>query len=321
MSALPSLDPFGLRPSVTGLDHFTAYWICALINAGYAGNDADKLSLGSLAGALSVERARIPALVVPDADVYEFPGLRAVVVTNGSTNFVQLAFQAAGAPLVSRGEWSGTVGQGWSTLALDLFPQIASQLSIFGSEEVAFYGHSLGGGLTQLFPGLVEPIVDLDVPCIATIGCPRTGDVVYAESQTVENLRITNAGDPVTLLPAATSTPLDLFLWIIPPINLNSYSHWGTRFNVFPDGSATNPPELPTWTSAQQLLYDSIFVQSDWLQSHSVAEYARRLRLSLPQPVGGAHPNYPGLQTIDEYFEQQPITPAADQWFVPVYCA
>lgn len=311
---MANLDPFGLNPSSGTVDYFTAYWYAALSQATYFSPSGTQFQLFNLAGATALIRLELPGLSIPYVDMALFPGSRAVSVVVGTRFFQEFVNQAFGAILVSAPEWPGLVASYWSGLALLLWAEILNVASANGVTSIAFAGHSQGGAIAQLLPQLCNDAPGLATACVCTFGCPRSGNVVFADSQTNNYLRVTNEGDPVHLLPAAVSTPLDQFLWLVPGINLNSYKHWGTRVHFSSEGQSAFAFELPTWATAYAALLETARATSSWFDSHYIASYARRIRRNIPGAMGAVNPDYPGLQDLDLFFQGQEVQPPATTW-------
>lgn len=254
-------------------------------------------------------------------DYAVFPGGKAILTITGTRFFIEMVRQILGVLLFDLDPWPGLVGAYWASVADDLFDEIVPVLERDSISAVALFGHSQGGGICQLIPDLATETGGISVANLITLGAPRTGNTVYAAAQTSNYVRLTNAGDPVPHIPASISTPLDVFLWIIPPANLNSYEHWGTRFHLFFDGAVTVPPNLPSWLRGHEALLTAALASANWFADHRPAEYGRRLRLQLPRPFQEVHADYPGLKEIDDYFAGVISTPAVADWFSPPTCS
>lgn len=319
--SLPSILPFGLDPSNTGLDRFTAYWYVTCMNAAYGNQAAEISALYALAGATSVQTVHVPGLVIPEADIAFFPDNKAVVTFQGTRFFLEWIRQILGSQLALLAPWPGFVGQYHALVAINIWDQVRPILVNAGITTIALAGHSQGGAICQLLPNLIGDSTSIGLANICTCGAPRTGSPAYASVQGSRYLRLTNTGDPVPLLPPAISPALDRFLWLIPPIEPLSYAHWGTRIHLWANGSATMPVELPTWLDGSRFLADQALNGNAWFTNHDTTEYARRLRAGIPAGIGEANPTYPGLQALDLYWEGKDITPAADLWMDPPICS
>lgn len=317
---MPNIDPFGQNPAVNGLDAFSAYWACALADVAYTDDQTEKNALYAAAGGAAPTSHELPGRPIPRFDYSVFGAGRAVVTVTGTRFFLEFVNQLLGVALADFPQWPGEVGIYWAGVAIELFELLSPLLADDSISDVAFVGHSQGGGIVQLWPALFSAGGSVTVANLTTLGSPRTGNVEYANAQNANYVRLTNAGDPVPQIPAAVSTPLDQFLWLVPGINLGSYSHWGTRFHLFADGRHTMPPELPSWQRGWEAMITLSQQTSAWFRDHRPAEYARRLRVNLPGEIGATNPNYPGLKTIDDYFADQPIEPPAVDWFQPPTC-
>lgn len=318
---MPNILPFNLDPASTGLDRFTGYWFASCCHAAYFATASTKLALYALAGGTNVISVRVPGQSIPEADIAFFPGGRAVVTIQGTRFFLEFLNQVAGAQLVQASPWPGHVGQYWTAVTQALWDEVRPILVENSITSIALAGHSQGGGICQLIPNLASQTPGLGIANLFSIGAPRTGSVLYAEVQGSRYLRLTNAGDPVPSFPPSVSTPLNRFLWLIPPVDTLSFLHWGTRFHLFANGSAAAPAELPSWIEGFSLLADTALNSSGWFNNHFVEQYARRLRLGIPGGIGEANPDYPGLQTLDDYWEDQEIAPPAEDWFQFPMCS
>lgn len=318
--SVASILPFDQNPESQGLDFFTAYWVCSICDASYSAEVNSKTVLYSLANGIFTKTINLPGSVIPVIDYAVYPSNRATLTVTGTRFFLEFVNQILGVNLVDVDPWAGEVGQYWSSISDQLWDLVELQLAEDGITEVAFFGHSQGGAICQLFPDLAFETGGISVANLVTLGTPRTGNVEYATTQLSNYVRLTNAGDPIPALPAAVSTPLDEFLWIIPPTNLNSYQHWGTRFHLFDDGFITVPPELPTWSRGFEAMLLGVRASGNWFADHRAFEYARRLRLNLPSPVQVVHADYLGLKEIDDYFAGINLQPSVGEWFFPPTC-
>lgn len=318
---MPMLAPFAQSPETQGLDFFTSYWVCALADASYTTDVNSKTVLYALANGIFTKTINLPGEIIPVIDYAVFPGNKATLTITGTRFFLEFVNQILGADLVSVIPWSGEVGRYWSSVADRLWDLVVEQLEDDSITEVAFFGHSQGGAICQLFPDLAFETGGISVANLVSLGAPRSGNVEYATTQLANYVRLTNAGDPIPALPAAVSTPLDEFLWIIPPTNFNSYQHWGTRFHLFDDGFVTVPPELPSWSRGYEALLVGLQSSSNWFADHRPFEYARRLRINLPGPVQVVNSDYPGLKEIDDYFAGINLQPVITNWFSPPTCS
>lgn len=319
---MPTIRPFDINPATGPIDRFTLYWYCAICNQAYSPSGETLDQLYALAGATSVTRYEIPGAVIPYLDYAVFPGDRALISIVGTRQWEEFALQAVGANLIAAEPWPGTVGFYWSSLAITLFDLIETELIESEIQTVALAGHSQGGAIAQLLIELINSLPDTDTQCIVTMGSPRSGNPEFAASlQNTPYARMTNQGDVVPMLPPSISTPLDRFLWLLPPPPNTSFQHGGTRINLFDNGVDTNPPEEPTWLEGSKALIDGVRGGiGGWVNNHMPAEYARRLRLDIPVAIGTDDVNYPGLKALDDYFAGQDLPEPASGWLTPSPC-
>lgn len=317
---MASLNPFGLNPAADGLDRFTAYWFVSLQEALYRSDHAGSTMLYGLAGGLEPVSVTVPGLLVPRCEVSSFPADRAIVTVEGTSNYLQMIAQIQGSFLSAIPPWPGSVSVWHAAVTVALWNELRPFLQGIGSPELALNGHSQGGGICQLLPAKIAADTACDIANIFSAGSPRTGNTAYAVTQTARYCRVTNAADPVPLLPPSLGVEVNQILWMLPPALPTSYVHWGTRFHLFANGSALMPLESTTWVEGSEYLIGVASGSTTWFADHAPAEYARRLRVGIPGAIGVLNPTYPGLKQIDDWWAGVSPEPPPAEWFDPATC-
>lgn len=310
---MPPLAPDQITPAA-GLDRYQAYWFSAVARAVYERDTSAGLPLHELIGAPSGVRFNVPGLFVPVAECWEYGGDFGVIVIEGTTVWQQYVLQAQGSLLISRPEWDGRVSAYWATLALSLIEEIQPWLADRGIARVTVCGHSMGGALAQLVAGGLDELPGVEVLGVVTLASPRVGDGTYAAGQVLPQVRLTNRGDPVPLLPPSLNQPMDLTLLDLWPMAPTSYRHWGTRFHLDVDGAAYMPDEQSTWTDAGIALQIVVSGDTTWYDGHNTEQYARRLRIGIPHALGAPSADFPGIDQVDTWWAELLEVPIDQLW-------
>lgn len=307
------INPHIVQPAA-GLHRLQAYWFVSVCRAVYFRDVSRGQALHNLIGPAIGIRVQVPGLLVPAAEVWRYGGAFAVVVIEGTTEWQQYIVQASGSPLVTGPIWPGRVGTFWALASLLLYPDLVQVLEQLGLQLCSVCGHSMGGALAQLLAHALDARPGIDVAGVYTLASPRVGDGTYAAGNALPQVRLTQRGDPVPLLPPSLNQPLDLTLLDLFPMPPTSYRHWGTRYHLDVDGAVYLPDEQSTWTEAGLALQVVVSGDQSWYTGHSSEEYARRLRLGIPQTLGQPHPDYPGVEIIDQWWAEVLNRPLPNVW-------
>lgn len=289
-----TIDPFGFSPAGP-LDPLTAYFYATWMRVSYYGEpSSSRDSLKTLIGADSIEIFDSPT--VHPTEVAHLPGGRAIVIIRGTDDNVLLTKL-----ILARGQRQSAGHAGFihrliSQIAERIWDAIRDTLP----DEWTAAGHSLGGAVADL-------ISEFGATRAVSCGAPRVGNSDYANSRNnAIYLRLTNAEDIVPKAPPAAVDVVDHAVLILelfgasPLLGLQTFQHWGTRVNLFADGSITRPPEIGTPREIAEHLSE-LFLSGTWgLNQHYIPEYLRRLRMQIPVRFpSGADPEFVGLQQLD----------------------
>jgi len=96
---------------------------------------------------------------------------------------------------------SGSVHYGFSSAYADISMIVEKSLADIKGLPIYITGHSIGGAIAIIAAQQLESIFEDQVAACYTFGCPRVGQMAYAESIKSAVYRVVNAGDIVTSLP------------------------------------------------------------------------------------------------------------------------
>jgi pimeloyl-ACP methyl ester carboxylesterase len=318
---MPEISVWSQNPAQSGLDRFTCYFIATVEAVAYSDESPWKNTLYGLIGGTAWHRLALPGLPSPHAEVALFPGGRALVTIEGTRTPGEFVRQALGSFLVPLVVLPGRVSQYWFLAMSQIVAQLLTFLPDHGITEIAVNGHSQGGAIAQLLPAWLTYRGGATTLNIFTAAATRSADNFFAAAQTLPYTRLSAAGDPVPQLPPSADPILDAETWLLLPYSFSGYRHFGTHFHLFADGSFLMPPDQSTWNQGGADLREYATSNTGWFGAHDISEYARRLRVGIPVPIGAADPNYPGLQTLDNYWIEQNLVAPAISWTGEFLCS
>jgi len=284
------IDPFGFDP--TGpLDPLTAYFYVTWMRVSYHDAWADRDKLKTLVGADEIEI--FPVLNGRHTEIAHIPGGRAIVVVRGTDDNSLLHHLLLDRGQIQNPPHVGVIHRLIARLAEHVYRDIEDVLP----DTWTAAGHSLGGAIVDL-------ISEFGATKIVTAGAPRVGNSTYALSRDDRMcLRLTNNEDLVPKLPPAAENVIEHYVLIsnLGVTGLQTFRHWGTRVNLFADGSYTRPPEIGTTQEAANHIIQLVQTGQWGISEHFQWEYARRLRAQIPVefPTLG-DPDFQGLDVLDK---------------------
>lgn len=293
---MPAIDPFTLNP-VGPFDRLLSYWFATWLRVQYYtdGWPAGEGTIRDLAGGTDYQIFAEVAPKTPRIDVIVLPGGKAIAAIRGTTMANQLALEILGAGLVTFPPFPGRVSQFFASETTLAWLRIGHLLD---GQWIAC-GHSLGGALA----GMISYRPENPAYRIWSMGAPREGNLEYSLARpSPAYLRLTNAHDLVSLIPASTSTFADSLAIDTQLIWTGVfYRHWGVRVNLWPDTSANRPEEISTPSEITNFLGNQIASLELIPSTHNTSEYGRRIRGGIPVRFPATMPDvdFPGLFELD----------------------
>ena len=168
------------------------------------------------------------------------------------------------------------------------------------NRDVFVFGHSGGGGIAIALASILRRLNPRhDVHCV-TFGEPRCGlEQTFSGLAGVNVTRWMNFGDDVPQLPPRMIDLTDLSFLAL----LDKLPFWARFVHVFGGlvldrlGSVTPGDVPPPWHQLSILNFPVNYLSRDTVfgSDHSIAEYVRRLSLSLPPKIPGVLPKLKGM--------------------------
>jgi len=269
------ITPFTFNPAGP-FDRLNAYFFCTWMRISYFGEPSpNRDQLRDLVGADEVVIHEGNG--VQHTEVANIPGQGALVFVRGTDDNLLLIRQILARQQIDSDDHEGAVHGLHLQLSTAVWDAIQNSLPPVWTAA----GHSLGGAIADL-------ISDFGATRLFTAGCPRVGNLEYALSRnSAMHLRLTNAEDIVARIPLSSGSDFfdDLGLPPIPAIGFPGqefFRHWGTRINLFSDGTATRPPEVNSLLDLTGALDAARGNPAGVLVNHFVHEYTRRVRSQIP---------------------------------------
>jgi predicted lipase len=201
---------------------------------------------------------------------------RQEIVIRGTTNLKNAFYDVRMSKHMNR-DLGIRLHRGFEAMALALYQDILPRLR--KDNELVLFGHSLGGAEAVILSMLLERD-GFQVRQVYTSGQPKVTDSVGAQKYHALNvLRITNAHDPMPLLPTRDLSPLD-----------HPYSHIGGElvlldgpYFAYLDSEFANDALAVSFL--RNLIQDDVV---DELHEHSIGSYLARIapKLELAVQVG-----------------------------------
>lgn len=273
---------FDLTPD--GPDWAAYYFWATLCRLTYFNSPELKSQAAQVAGPGIVLHAGAAIPAFPAIDVYGWDGCMGVVI-QGTQGYQQYLFQALGANQVNASPWPGLVSLFWTAVAAELWPMIDQAAAVLQPRRLLFSGHSYGGAVAQLLGYQARQRFGLDFRGVVSIGSPAVGNAAFCTAMTWPHWRLVNEGDPVPYLPPAANFCVPGF----PPPGLftsyAAYDHFGRGFLLQANGAALAGQTAQAAFGINGNPLVLVANSTSWINSHHSGEYARRLRLQLPQEL------------------------------------